>query len=114
MLARAQSKRLVAVNAIAPGLVPSKMSAQLRNYSTDEEIRRRIPLGRLGRPEDMAGAVGDPRLRARAGPFCRAHLPLPFPCGVQAVFLSSPAGSWTTGQILVVDGGHCIDVRAKL
>ena len=37
------------------GFVPSKMSSQLLSYAEKEEIERAIPLGRMGRPEDMGG-----------------------------------------------------------
>jgi NAD(P)-dependent dehydrogenase (short-subunit alcohol dehydrogenase family) len=72
-------KLSITVNAIAPGYVPSKMSAQLDAYTGDAHaVVERIPLGRLGAPADMAGA---------------------------ALFLSSPAGAWITGVVLPVDGG---------
>jgi len=48
------------------------------NPSFSREVRRRIPLGRLGKPEDVAGAV---------------------------VFLASPAADLITGHTLLVDGG---------
>lgn len=68
----------ICVNAIAPGFVPSKMSAQLVSYASKDAIRKNIPLGRLGDAGDMAGA---------------------------ALFLASRASAWVTGAILVVDGG---------
>jgi NAD(P)-dependent dehydrogenase (short-subunit alcohol dehydrogenase family) len=71
--------RSITVNAIAPGYVPSKMSAQLDAYTGDAHaVVECIPLGRLGVPADMAGA---------------------------ALFLASPAGAWITGVVLPVDGG---------
>lgn len=66
------------VNAIAPGWFPSDMTAAL----LDEHggmLTERTPLGRLGGPDDLKGAV---------------------------VFLASPASSWVTGHTLVVDGGE--------
>jgi len=75
----------ITVNAIAPGLVPSKMSNQLLTYAGEERLRKGIPLNRLGRPGDMAGT---------------------------ALFLCSRAGSWVTGQVIAVDGGFLVDVRA--
>lgn len=69
----------ITVNAIAPGYVPSRMSAGLKTWGADgETITSTIPLGRMGAPDDMAGA---------------------------ALFFSSRAGSWCTGVILPVDGG---------
>ncbi|MFT3816819.1 MAG: SDR family oxidoreductase [Rubrivivax sp.] len=61
------------VNALAPGYFPSKMTA----HFTDD-MTRSIPLGRVGRPDDAAGA---------------------------AIFLASPASAWITGAVLPLDGG---------
>ena len=68
----------ITVNAIAPGFVPSRMSAQLLTYASEELISSGIPLGRLGSPEDMGGA---------------------------ASYLASRAGAWVTGSVITVDGG---------
>lgn len=80
-LTRHLAKDLVAdhitCNAIAPGLFPSKMTA----FMFDDEERSvldRIPRGRAGTPEDMAGI---------------------------ALYLASRAGAYTTGAIIPVDGG---------
>jgi NAD(P)-dependent dehydrogenase (short-subunit alcohol dehydrogenase family) len=54
------------------------MSRGLLSYASGEALARGVPLGRLGSAGDMGGA---------------------------ALYLASPAGSWMTGQILVVDGG---------
>jgi NAD(P)-dependent dehydrogenase (short-subunit alcohol dehydrogenase family) len=72
----------VRVNCITPGLVRTDMARAL--WEDDHAYTRAIesyPLGRIGEPEDIAGA---------------------------AVFLASRAGAWTTGQSLVVDGGITI------
>lgn len=75
------SSRQITVNAIAPGYVPSRMSQGLELYLGDSsKISESIPLNRMGDEDDMAGA---------------------------AIYLSSKAGSWTTGVILNVDGGAC-------
>ena len=77
----------VTVNAIAPGIVPSAMSSQLQAYATEESLTRSNPLGRQGRPADMAGA---------------------------ALFLASEAGAWITGTTVSVDGGavaHPMQIR---
>jgi NAD(P)-dependent dehydrogenase (short-subunit alcohol dehydrogenase family) len=66
----------VTVNAIAPGLFPSKMTAFM--FEHEEELVRAIPLGRAGTPEDIAGT---------------------------AIYLASRAGAYTTGAVVVVDGG---------
>ena len=78
-LADELASRGITVNAIAPGYVPSSMSAQLDAYTEPgNDVVSKIPLGRLGAPGDMAGA---------------------------SLFLASPAGAWVTGVILPVDGG---------
>jgi NAD(P)-dependent dehydrogenase (short-subunit alcohol dehydrogenase family) len=75
-LARRLAPR-VTVNAIAPGPFESKMmAATLAEFG--EEIAASSPLGRIGRPDDMAGV---------------------------AIFLSSRAGAYVTGAIIPVDGG---------
>ena len=70
----------VTVNAIAPGFVPSRMTKGLEAWGiTLDGIAKHVPLGRVGAAADMAGA---------------------------ALFFSSPAGSWVSGVVLPVDGGH--------
>jgi 3-oxoacyl-[acyl-carrier protein] reductase len=67
----------ITVNAVCPGVTRTPMT----NYITDDmerEWARMYPLGRLGRPEDIAPLV---------------------------VFLASPAASWITGQAISVNGG---------
>lgn len=69
----------VRVNCIAPGLVRTDFARAL--WEDDENRAKALaayPLGRLGEPEDVAGA---------------------------AVFLAARAGAWITGQTLLVDGG---------
>ena len=69
----------ITVNAVAPGFVPSRMSAGLATWGADEQaLTASVPLKRMGKDTDMAGAC---------------------------VYLSSAAGSWVTGTVLVVDGG---------
>ena len=67
----------VRVNAIAPGLVKTDLARALWE-SNEELIADRMPLKRLGVPDDIAGA---------------------------ALFLASDLASWITGQTIVVDGG---------
>lgn len=70
----------ITVNAIAPGFVPTRMSAGLLAYGgTQDDVSAGVPMGRLGAASDLGGA---------------------------AVYLSSAAGAWVTGQVLVVDGGQ--------
>lgn len=67
----------ITVNAIAPGIFPSKMTAFA--FEADaQSLHESNPLGRVGQPDDAAGA---------------------------AIFLASPAASWITGAVLPVDGG---------
>jgi NAD(P)-dependent dehydrogenase (short-subunit alcohol dehydrogenase family) len=77
VLARQLGPRHITVNAIAPGPFESKMMAWTLDQFGDL-IAASSPLGRIGRPDDMAGA---------------------------AVFLASRAGSYVTGAVLPVDGG---------
>jgi 2-deoxy-D-gluconate 3-dehydrogenase len=71
--------RGVQVNAIAPGYIATDNTEALRTDATrSRAILERIPAGRWGRPEDLAGA---------------------------AVFLASPASDYVNGAILPVDGG---------
>jgi NAD(P)-dependent dehydrogenase (short-subunit alcohol dehydrogenase family) len=67
----------VRVNALAPGLVRTDFARALWENHGDA-VARRLPLRRLGEPEDIASA---------------------------ALFLASDAASWVTGHVLVVDGG---------
>jgi NAD(P)-dependent dehydrogenase (short-subunit alcohol dehydrogenase family) len=77
VLAKELGPRHITVNAVAPGPFESKMmAATLEAFGA--EIAARAPLGRIGRPDDMAGVV---------------------------IYLSSRAGSYVTGSVIAVDGG---------
>jgi NAD(P)-dependent dehydrogenase (short-subunit alcohol dehydrogenase family) len=66
----------IAVSAIAPGAFASDMNRVARDHG--DEIKAGIPAGRIGEPEDMAGA---------------------------AIYLASRAGDYVVGSTLIVDGG---------
>jgi NAD(P)-dependent dehydrogenase (short-subunit alcohol dehydrogenase family) len=69
----------ITVNALAPGPFDSKMMAfVLDDPDSRAAVADRIPLGRIGEPDDMAGAV---------------------------IYLSSRAGRYITGAVIPVDGG---------
>ena len=67
----------VRVNAVAPAVVKTRFATALYE-GREEEVAATYPLGRLGVPEDVAGAVA---------------------------FLCGPDAAWITGQTLVIDGG---------
>ena len=75
MALRLAQDRIV-VSAIAPGAFASDMNKLARDHG--DEVKERIPAGRIGTPEDMAGA---------------------------AIYLASRAGDYVMGSTLVVDGG---------
>jgi 2-deoxy-D-gluconate 3-dehydrogenase len=78
-LANEWAKHKINVNAIAPGYMRTNNTAALQADETrNRQILERIPAGRWGEPEDLAGA---------------------------AVFLSSSASDYVNGHVLVVDGG---------
>ncbi len=76
-LARELGSRGITVNSVAPGYLRTEMSHGLDAGQLDQ-IARRTPLGRLGEPGDVARAV---------------------------LFLTDPANTFLTGQVVVVDGG---------
>jgi len=83
MLTRHLAKRLasehITVNAIAPGPFESKMTAFMFDTQENRElVEQMVPLGRIGRPDDVAGLT---------------------------LFLSSRAGAYLTGTVIPLDGG---------
>jgi NAD(P)-dependent dehydrogenase (short-subunit alcohol dehydrogenase family) len=66
----------IVVSGIAPGPFASEMNKQARDHA--DEVGKRVPIGRIGGDDDMAGA---------------------------AIFLASRAGDYVVGETIVVDGG---------
>lgn len=72
----------IRVNAVCPGpVVTDMLLANMPDRKDQEKLAAEAPLGRIGRTEDIAGAV---------------------------LYLASPESSWCTGQMLSVDGGFSI------
>ena len=76
-VARELATRKITVNAIAPGFIETEMTAAL-GEKVLEEVVSRVPVRRLGQPDEVVGAV---------------------------LFLASGAAAYVTGQVLTVDGG---------
>ncbi len=69
----------IRVNAVAPGIIETRFSEALwKNETILEEVQKRQPIPRVGQPEEIASAV---------------------------LFLASPASSYMTGEVMVIDGG---------
>jgi len=70
----------IRVNAVAPGPIPTDNFNESTNFPEDQPLEKllRVPLGRMGTPQDIGDAV---------------------------VFMAAPASSWITGQCLYVTGG---------
>lgn len=88
ILAKELAERRITVNAFAPGPFQSRMTA----FATGDERKRAlvaasVPLGRIGRPEDIAGAL---------------------------LFLCGRGGAYTTGAIIPLDGGIGVETGHKI
>jgi len=82
--ALALAKKGVRVNCIAPGLVRTDFARALwENPQGLADAMAFTPMGRIGEPDDIAGA---------------------------AVFLAAPASRYVTGQTIVVDGGATVTI----
>ncbi len=80
VMAKEWGQHNIRVNAIAPGIIKTRLSEALwKNSAVGAKAVAHIPMMRLGEPEDIAGAV---------------------------VFLASDAGSYITGETIVIDGGR--------
>lgn len=80
-MAKTLACEAITVNAIAPGLFPSKMTKHLMPGGDTQMVGGAIPLGRVGTPEDIVGTV---------------------------VYLASRAGAFNTGSLITVDGGSAL------
>ena len=82
-LTRRMALRLAQDNIVMSGIAPGAFASDLNKVARDhgDEVAKRIPIGRIGRDEDMAGA---------------------------AIFLASRAGDYVVGETIVVDGGVTI------
>jgi 3-oxoacyl-[acyl-carrier protein] reductase len=80
-LAKQLAPRGIRVNAVAPGTIDTPFHAQYTAPATLEEVARRVPLGRLGTPEDCAGVIG---------------------------FLVRPESAYLTGEVIGIHGGQSL------
>jgi len=73
--------RGITVNAIAPGYIETDMNREFLTSSAGEALAKRIPLRRIGQPDDLDGAL---------------------------LLLASSAGRYINGVVIPVDGGHLV------
>jgi NAD(P)-dependent dehydrogenase (short-subunit alcohol dehydrogenase family) len=71
----------ILVNALAPGFIETDLTRAFLRSEAGKRLQARIPLRRLGRPDDLDGAM---------------------------LLLASPAGAYLTGAVITVDGGHSV------
>jgi NAD(P)-dependent dehydrogenase (short-subunit alcohol dehydrogenase family) len=71
----------ILVNALAPGYVETDFNREFLRSPPGQKLIGRVPLRRVGRPEDLDGAM---------------------------LLLASPAGAYITGAVIAVDGGHAV------
>ena len=79
VLAMELARHGIIVNAIAPGYVETDFNRDFLRSEAGQKLAARIPLRRVGRPDDLDGAM---------------------------LLLASPAGAYMTGAVIAVDGGH--------
>ncbi len=81
VMAAELAREHVRVNTLAPGYVLTDLNAEFFASPPGQALMRRVPMGRLGRAEDLAAPL---------------------------LFLLSGASAYVTGQLLAVDGGHSV------
>jgi NAD(P)-dependent dehydrogenase (short-subunit alcohol dehydrogenase family) len=79
VLAMELARHDILVNALAPGFIETDLNRDFLRSDSGKRLEARIPLRRLGRPDDLDGAM---------------------------LLLASPAGAYITGAVIAVDGGH--------
>jgi NAD(P)-dependent dehydrogenase (short-subunit alcohol dehydrogenase family) len=79
VLAMELARHGIRVNALAPGYVETDFNREFLHSAPGQRLISRIPLERVGRPDDLDGAM---------------------------LLLASPAGAYITGAVIAVDGGH--------
>jgi NAD(P)-dependent dehydrogenase (short-subunit alcohol dehydrogenase family) len=79
VLAMELARHRILVNAIAPGYVETDFNRDFLRSEAGKKLEGRIPLRRVGQPDDLDGAM---------------------------LLLASPAGAYITGAVIAVDGGH--------
>lgn len=80
-LAMEWARHRIRVNAICPGYIETEMNSAFWQTSGGKKLIERIPQRRIGRPEELDGAL---------------------------LLLASDAGSFMTGSVITVDGGHTV------
>ena len=80
-LAMELARQGILVNALAPGYVDTDFTRDFLASPAGTKLVTRIPLGRVGQPDDLDGAM---------------------------LLLASPAGAYITGAVIAVDGGHAV------
>jgi NAD(P)-dependent dehydrogenase (short-subunit alcohol dehydrogenase family) len=81
VLAMELARQRILVNAIAPGYVETDFNRDFLRSEAGKKLEARIPLRRVGRADDLDGAM---------------------------LLLASPAGAYITGAVIAVDGGHSV------